>query len=136
MAFSTAGRSGPLADINITPLVDVMLVLLIIFIVTAPILARPIDIALPQRIDRPVDRVEPPPPIELRLDAASELSWDGMPIAAGVLPARLQAEADAHAGHVPELRIATDPAADYQALVTVLAAGGAGRVQRIPFGQR
>ena len=63
MAFSTAGKSGPLADINITPLVDVMLVLLIIFIVTTPILARPIDVALPQRVDRPVYRVEPPPPI-------------------------------------------------------------------------
>ena len=135
MAFSTAGRSGPLADINITPLVDVMLVLLIIFIVTAPILARPIDIALPQRIDRPVDRVEPPP-IELRLDAASQLTWNGVPVAAAVLPARLQAEADAHAGQVPELRIATDPAADYQALVTVLAAADAAGMQRIRFVQR
>ena len=135
MAFSTAGRSGPLADINITPLVDVMLVLLIIFIVTAPILARPIDIALPQRIDRPVDRVEPPP-IELRLDAASQLTWNGVPVAVAVLPARLQAEADAHAGQVPELRIATDPAADYQALVTVLAAADAAGMQRIRFEQR
>lgn len=136
MASSTAGRSGPLADINITPLVDVMLVLLIIFIVTAPIVARPIDIALPQRVDRPVDRVEPPPPIELRLDAASELSWDGVPIAPAVLPARLQAEADAHAGQVPELRITSDPAADYQALVRVLAAADAAGMQRIRFVQR
>ena len=135
MAFSTAGRSGPLADINITPLVDVMLVLLIIFIVTTPILARPIDIALPQRIDRAPDRVEPPP-IELRLDAASQLTWNGVPVAVAVLPARLQAEADAHAGHVPELRIATDPAADYQALVTVLAAADAAGMQRIRFEQR
>lgn len=47
MAFSSAGRSGPLADINVTPLVDVMLVLLIIFIVTAPIVARPIAVQLP-----------------------------------------------------------------------------------------
>lgn len=135
MAFSTAGRSGPLADINITPLVDVMLVLLIIFIVTAPILARPIDIALLHRIDRAPDRVEPPP-IELRLDAASQLTWNGVPVAVAVLPARLQAEADAHAGHVPELRIATDPAADYQALVTVLAAADAAGMQRIRFVQR
>ena len=69
MAFSSAGRSGPLADINVTPLVDVMLVLLIIFIVTAPIVARPIAVQLPQATDRVVDRPEPPPPIELRLDA-------------------------------------------------------------------
>src|SRR6185437_16031919 len=80
MAFSSAGRSGPLADINVTPLVDVMLVLLIIFIVTAPMLSRPINVQLPQATDRVVDRPEPPPPIELRLDASSQLSWDGQPM--------------------------------------------------------
>ncbi|MCC4602001.1 biopolymer transporter ExbD, partial [Xanthomonas melonis] len=42
MAFSTGGNRGPMADINVTPLVDVMLVLLIIFIVTAPIMTYPI----------------------------------------------------------------------------------------------
>ena len=49
MAFSSGGGSGPMADINVTPLVDVMLVLLIIFMVTAPTLSYPIDIDLPQK---------------------------------------------------------------------------------------
>lgn len=98
MAFSSAVRSGPLADINVTPLVDVMLVLLIIFIVTAPIVARPIAVQLPQATDRVVDRPEPPPPIELRLDAGNQLSWNGQPMAISELQARLQAQVGEHAG--------------------------------------
>ena len=47
MAFSSGSGKGPMADINVTPLVDVMLVLLIIFIVTAPIMTYPIGVALP-----------------------------------------------------------------------------------------
>ncbi|WP_163628148.1 biopolymer transporter ExbD, partial [Stenotrophomonas sp.] len=50
MAFSSGGGKGPMADINVTPLVDVMLVLLIIFIVTAPIMTYPIAVDLPQRV--------------------------------------------------------------------------------------
>ena len=53
--FSSGGGSGPMADINVTPLVDVMLVLLIIFMVTAPTLSYPIDIDLPQK------SLNPPP---------------------------------------------------------------------------
>ena len=53
MSFSTNSGGGPMADINVTPLVDVMLVLLIIFMVTAPILSYPIDIDLPQRSTPP-----------------------------------------------------------------------------------
>ncbi|HCT26727.1 MAG TPA: biopolymer transporter ExbD, partial [Stenotrophomonas sp.] len=51
------------------------------FIVTAPIVARPIAVQLPQVTDRTIDRPEPPPPIELRLDASNQLSWDGEPMA-------------------------------------------------------
>ena len=50
------GLYQPLADINVTPLVDVMLVLLIIFMVTAPMLATGIKVTLPQRQDRPAAR--------------------------------------------------------------------------------
>ena len=47
MAFSTGGGSGPMSDINVTPLVDVMLVLLIIFMVTAPLMQQGIKVDLP-----------------------------------------------------------------------------------------
>ena len=61
MSFSTNSGGGPMADINVTPLVDVMLVLLIIFMVTAPILSYPIDIDLPQRSTRPPEQPKDPP---------------------------------------------------------------------------
>jgi len=133
MAFSSAGRSGPLADINVTPLVDVMLVLLIIFIVTAPIVARPIAVQLPQATDRTIDRPEPPPPIELSLDAGNQLSWNGQPMAIGDLQVRLQAQVGEHAGNLPELRIATDPAAEYEGMARILAAAEATGMERIAF---
>ncbi len=133
MAFSSAGRSGPLAEINVTPLVDVMLVLLIIFIVTAPIVARPITVDLPQATDRVVQRPDPPPPIELRLDAASQLSWNGQPMAIGDLQQRLRAQAGEHAGNLPELRISSDPSAVYEGMARILAAAEATGMQRIAF---
>ena len=67
-------------EINVTPFIDVMLVLLIIFIVTAPIVARPIPVQLPQATDRTIDRPEPPPPIELKIDASNQVSWNNSPI--------------------------------------------------------
>lgn len=133
MAFNSAGRSGPLAEINVTPLVDVMLVLLIIFIVTAPMLSRPIAVQLPQATDRVVDRPDPPPPVELRLDASSQLSWNGQPMAIGDLQARLRGQASEHAGNLPELRIATDPSAEYEGMAKILAAAEATGMERIAF---
>lgn len=59
MAFSAPASRSELAEINITPLVDVMLVLLVIFMVTAPVLSRPIETMLPQPVP-PVKPVEPP----------------------------------------------------------------------------
>lgn len=133
MAFSAAGRTGPLAEINVTPLIDVMLVLLIIFIVTAPMVTRPIPLQLPQSTDRPLHRPEPPPAIALRLDAADTLSWNGTPIAMADLQARLQQQASEHAGNLPELRISTDAHARYDGLVKILAAAEASGMQKIAF---
>ncbi|WP_312708339.1 biopolymer transporter ExbD [Stenotrophomonas sp.] len=133
MGFGSAGRSGPLVEINVTPLVDVMLVLLIIFIVTAPIVARPIAVDLPQATDEAVQRPDPPPPIELRLDASSQLSWNGQPMAMGDLQQRLHAQAGEHAGNLPELRISSDPSAEYEGMARILAAVEATGMQRTAF---
>ena len=90
MAFTAAGKPGPLADINVTPLVDVMLVLLIIFIVTAPMVSMPIPVNLPQPTTV-VPPISPPPPIELRVDASNQVSWNGQAVAVGSLQQRMQA---------------------------------------------
>ncbi len=133
MAFSAAGSSGPIADINVTPLVDVMLVLLIIFIVTAPLVSWPIPVDLPQSTTTPVQRVDPPTPIELRVDAANQLTWNGQALPVAALQARLQEQARLHAGNLPELRIDASPDAEYDTMAKVLAAADNAHIERIAF---
>ena len=135
MAFSAAGNSGPLAQINVTPLVDVMLVLLIIFIVTAPMVSMPIPVNLPQRTTTVVPPTEPPPPIELRVDASNQLSWNGQAMPVAALQARMQQQAQAHAGNLPELRISTDPGSEYEVTARILAAASNAHMDRIAFVQ-
>ena len=61
MAFSSNSGGGPMADINVTPLVDVMLVLLIIFMITAPLMTHKIRIDLPQANPNVIDTPQPDP---------------------------------------------------------------------------
>ena len=69
MAFSSGNDSGgPMAEINVTPLVDVMLVLLIIFMVTAPLLNLGVDIELPQSNAKPVETQKDPIVVEVTSD--------------------------------------------------------------------
>ena len=110
-----------------------MLVLLIIFIVTAPMVSVPIPVDLPQRSEKVLPRIEPPPPIELRVDAADQLYWNGEVLAIGDLQARLQAQADLHVGNLPELRIDASPDAQYQVMAKVLAAANNAKMERIAF---
>ena len=80
MAFTSNSAAGsPMADINVTPLVDVMLVLLIIFMVTAPIMSYPIDVNLPQRTTTPPPPTAPREPIRLRIDASGQIYWNEAP---------------------------------------------------------
>jgi len=110
-----------------------MLVLLIIFIVTAPMVSVPIPVDLPQRTEKVVQRLDPPPPIELRVDASDQLYWNGELLAIGDLQARLQAQADLYEGNQPELRIDASPDAQYQVMAKVLAAANNTSMQRIAF---
>nr|WP_225540718.1 biopolymer transporter ExbD [Xanthomonas sp. XNM01] len=100
-----------MADINVTPLVGVMLVLPTAFIVTAPLVTGSIHVLLPQATSVPPERLRPPPPIALRLDAGHRLSWNGTPLATGDLQARLRIEIQTHAGKLPEPRLPSDSSA-------------------------
>ncbi len=133
MAIAGAGNRGPLAEINVTPLVDVMLVLLIIFMVTAPLASYPLAMDLPQRSRTLPPPVEPPPPIELRMDAANQLFWDGQPIPADTLQARMEQIVQRDPANQPTLQIDANPDADYQLLAQVLAAAKNAQVEKIGF---
>lgn len=77
----------PFSTINTTPIIDVMLVLLIMFIITLPLTTHSVKIDIP----RPDDTQSEPETHRLALDSASRLTWDGAPVAEASLPARLAA---------------------------------------------
>lgn len=141
MAFDTksGGGSGstPMADINVTPLVDVMLVLLIIFIVTAPIMTYPINVDLPQRVINPPPQVkEPPPPIDLRIDASGQVFWNNGPISTADLPKLMDDAVKADPTNQPELRIDANPDSQYEVMARVLAAAKTAQMLKIGFVQQ
>ena len=115
------GEPDVLVDINTTPLIDVMLVLLIMFIVTIPIQTHAIRMALPA----PDAAAAPPPALPaLRIDVAADgsVTWDGERLGAAdreVLEARFAAAATRSPR--PEVHLHPDPGAAYGAVARVLA---------------
>ena len=137
MAFSSGGGSGPMADINDTPLVDVMLVLLIIFMVTAPTLSYPIDIDLPQKsLNPPPQTKEPPPPISLRIDASGQVYWNEAAQPVSALENLMEVEVQRDPTNQPQLEIDTSPDADYGVLAKVLASAKNAGMIKIGFVQK
>ena len=136
MAFSSDNTGGPMADINVTPLVDVMLVLLIIFIVTAPIMTYPIAVDLPQRVlnPPPVTR-DPPPPIDLRVDASNQVYWNNSPVNVGDLQQKMEEEVQKDPTNQPELRIDANPDSEYEVMAKILAQAKNAQMKKIGFVQ-
>lgn len=115
------------AEINIVPLVDVILVLLVIFIVTAPLITQAVRVDLPQA--RAVAS-ESPPTVVISIDAQGVVFWDAVALDAGQLEARareLAARPDA------QLNIEADRAVPYDAVAQVLATAARAGVQRLAF---
>jgi biopolymer transport protein ExbD len=134
MAMSPGGSGGgPMCDINVTPLVDVMLVLLIIFMVTAPILSYPIDIDLPQHSTQPPPERNPPDPIDLRIDASNQVFWNDSPVPLSALRNMMEAEVERDPNNQPTLQIDTAEEADYGVLAQVLANARNAQMQKIGF---
>ena len=95
MAFSSGNDSGgPMADINVTPLVDVMLVLLIIFIITAPLMQHKVKIELPETDVVAKDEDEPRVmPITISVKEDGSLFWNDEEISREILESRLSSSA-------------------------------------------
>ena len=136
MAFSSKSSQGAMADINVTPLVDVMLVLLIIFMVTMPIQSIPVDVDLPQKTDKPPENPkEPPEPIRLRIDASGAVFWNDSPADVNGLQKRMLEEVARDPSNQPELQIDTNESAQYGILAKVLAAAKNAQMVKIGFVQ-
>ena len=95
MAFSSGNSGGPMADINVTPLVDVMLVLLIIFIITAPLMSHKVKVELPEAnlIQNPEDAEKRASPITLAVTEDGSIYWNDEEIDRGTLESRLSTTA-------------------------------------------
>ena len=118
MAFAAVdSRDSRQSDINITPLVDVMLVLLVLFIVTAPAATRRLEMSLPQPGPLPHT---PPTVLHVYVGAGDVTSLDGQALAPAELAARFAAEA--MRGRPAVVEIAADPDADYQSVLRAMAA--------------
>ncbi|CAN0618385.1 Biopolymer transport protein exbD1 [Burkholderia multivorans] len=121
--------SAPMADINMTPLIDVMLVLLVIFIVTAPLMTHAIRLDLP-KVAAGAARATPQA-ITLSIDDAGKIYWEAVPVALDALPARFRAAAAA--GEPPELRLRASRATRYDVIAQVMGAAQAAGLSRIGF---
>ena len=96
MAFSSGNESGgPMAEINVTPLVDVMLVLLIIFMITAPLMSHKVKVELPQATLQKLDleKTMTVQPITLTVTDEGKLFWNDQPITKDLIESRLSVEA-------------------------------------------
>ena len=95
MAFSTnSDAGGPMATINVVPLVDVMLVLLIIFMVTTPLMQQLVEVDLPEAtILEPEDEAPPVPPVTIAVTQEGRLYWNDEPVSRELLESRLSVEA-------------------------------------------
>lgn len=115
--FSAGEHTQPMSEINTTPLVDVMLVLLVIFIITAPLLTHAVKIDLPQASSQPLP--EKPEVVTLSIDATGNTYWNDVPMVAGELKTRL--ESASLQTPQPEVHIRADKNTRYQPLAELMA---------------
>ena len=123
------GGPRPVAEINMIPLIDVMLVLLVIFMITAPLLTHGVKIDLPKAASQPSP--DQPEHIALAIDGQGQLFWNDQPIDRAELRARLAAAALQQPQ--PELRLRADKATPYQAIAELLADSANAGLTRIGF---
>lgn len=122
-------QSEVMAEINMTPLVDVMLVLLIIFIITIPVINHAVKIDLP----KVSSQVSPSKPekVDLAIDANGQLFWNGAGVSPAVFRTKI-AEAAAQATQ-PELRLSADRKTPYEKVAEVMAAAQTAGLTKIGF---
>jgi biopolymer transport protein ExbD len=132
MAFGGFGsnrNSTPMADINVIPLVDIMLVLLVIFIITAPLLTHSVIIDLPKASSAPnVTRADN---VQFAIDGGGQMFWDGEKIDRAQMIQRLAAAGKKPV--TPELHLRIDREAKYETLADVMSEASKAGVTKVGF---
>lgn len=132
MAFASFDRQpsgAPVSEINMVPLIDVLLVLLVIFIVTAPLLTHSVKLELPQASSQ----VNPPVPvkIEFAIDADGQRYWNGDRVTREEAAARFLAEGGQAVQ--PEIHLRADHAVAYRHVAQTLADASKAGLTKVGF---
>ena len=128
-SFDNKSSSTAVSEINMVPLIDVMLVLLVIFIITAPLLSHSIKINVPQASSEPVQ--QDPKVVDFAVDAQGALFWNEQPVLLEQIPGLMAAEA--LSDPQPELRIRADLETRYEVLAQVMSMARRAGLKRIGF---
>jgi biopolymer transport protein ExbD len=131
MSVSTGGGDAPMCDVNTTPLIDVMLVMLVMLIVTLPIMTHAV------KLDMPQPNSQPPPPtqprvIDIEIDYDGVILWNGQPVnGIGTLDGYFKQEADLEPQ--AEIHMRPDRRAKYDVVANVLASAQRHKMVKIGF---
>jgi biopolymer transport protein ExbD len=128
-SFDSKSASAPMSDINMVPLIDVMLVLLVIFIITAPLLTQAVKLELPKASSQVNDLR--PEKIEFAIDAAGLLYWNGEAISRAEASQRFVLEGKKQPQ--PEVHLRADQAVAYRFVAQTLADASKAGLSKVGF---
>lgn len=128
-SLESGDDNAPLAEINMVPLIDVMLVLLVIFLVTSPLLTNAVKVDLPKASSAPTNAK--PEHIQVAIDAQGAVYWNKEAVDAATLTARL--ESAAHQSNQPELHIHADGKTPYEAVAQLMSQAARHGIGKIGF---
>ena len=121
---------GAMCDINTTPLIDVMLVLLIMFIITIPVMTHAVKLDMPRPTDAPPPPVRPEV-IDIEIDFDGTVLWNGTPVTVDALEGYFLTESQKDPQ--PELHLRPDKRSRYDVVARVLASAQRNRMKKIGF---
>ena len=128
-SFDSKSASAPMSDINMVPLIDVMLVLLVIFIITAPLLTQAVKLELPKASSQVNDLR--PEKIEFAIDAAGLLYWNGETVSRADASQRFMLEGKKQPQ--PEVHLRADQAVAYRFVAQMLADASKAGLTKVGF---
>ena len=135
MAFSSdSGGGRPMAEINVTPLVDVMLVLLIIFMITAPLMTHKVKVDLPEaNLNKNPDNEGGVhvTPITIAVEDTGNLYWNDEPVTKGVIESRFSVEAQKTPQ--PQVNVRGDKTAKYKLVQEVVQIAQSQGMRKVGF---
>ena len=128
-SFDSKRSNAPVAEINMVPLIDVMLVLLVIFIVTAPLLTHAVKLDLP-KVSSKANEIKPDK-IEFAIDASGQRYWNGETVTREEAQARFLAEGRKPVQ--PEIHLRADQEEAYKAVAQTLAYASMAGLSKVGF---